>query len=81
MTEDDALPTWTIYYNATDYPGMYVVRRFLILGGGRGLHHDALPCFVGETLEGARESLPHERGLVMLARAASDPPQVVETWM
>jgi len=77
----DALPTWTIYFNATDYPGKFVVRRFVILGGGRGLHKDAEPCFVGDSLEAARDSLPHERGLYCMPRQAGDEPQIVETWI
>lgn len=81
MREGDELPIWTIYQSPSDFPGKYVVRRFYLVGGGGGLHHDPAPCFVGDTLDDARDSLPHERGLVCMPRQAADLPQIVESWI
>lgn len=79
MHERDELPMWTIYASPADFPGRYVVRRSVIGQGGR-MRMDPAPSFVGPSLDAARDSLPHERGLVCMVRAPSDPPQIVEVW-
>ena len=66
------LTLWTVYYNAADYPGKYVVRAWDV----------ATPrpeCSVHETLAEARAALP--RGLFNLGRFAEDDPVIVETWV
>lgn len=77
----EGLSIWTIYASPTDYPGLYVVRCWRILGGGRGLEKDAAPLYVGGSLEEARAALPRERGLYCMGRRALDEPQIVESWI
>lgn len=77
MSERDELPMWTIYQSPTDYPGQFVVRRFVMRRGV--VHVDAEPCFVAPTLDRARKALP-QRGLVRMERAPADERQIVEVW-
>ena len=72
---------WTIYYDPLDYPGRYVVRRWVVDNSRFGPEpkNDPKPCWVGETLEGARASLPP--GLYLIPRFDTDAPPVVECWI
>jgi len=72
---------WNVYKNPTDYPGKYVVRRWKIGGDGlRGVViYDAKPCYVGDTLEEARASIPE--GCTMLPRDGRDDPCIHEVWV
>lgn len=73
------MSTWTIYYNPSDLPGHYVVRRFDIMQG----ETEPVPAlqyhYAGVSLEGARESLPP--GLTPIPRSPADDPAIVETWL
>ncbi len=71
-----ALPMWTIYHNPKDYPGMYVVRRALILAGV--VQQDPV-AYVTTTLADARRAVP--AGLFNLGRSPGDEPQIVEVWV
>jgi len=67
---------FTVYENPKDYPGKFVIRRFV------GTVPDQQPTAVSDTLQGARADLlkihPH---LVHLSRRAGDDPVIVETWL
>lgn len=73
----DVLTMFTIFYNPTDYPGQWIVRRFLITRG------DVLPdrhsTGFALDLDAARSLIP--LGLVRLDRSPQDHASVVETWI
>lgn len=64
---------WVVYFNPTDFPGLYVVRKF-IGEEGSGFH------MVRTTLEAAREPLK-ALGLTCIQRMEGDEPQIVEVWL
>lgn len=74
MEADRYLAIWHIYFNTADYPGLYVARKWLV-------KDEPVPTtegFVGTTLQEVRDQLPW--GLMLMPRAPSDPPVVVESW-
>jgi hypothetical protein len=72
------LRTYTIYRNALDHPGKYVVRGFTIYAGAE--RPDTEPLAVVDTLDEARDAIPASAS-VRFGRADADGPQIVETWM
>lgn len=64
---------WVIYFNPTDYPGLFVTRKFV----GETPTGDYAAC---KDLETARE-LPVMHGLTMVPRMEGDEPQIVEVWL
>lgn len=66
------LPVFTVFYNATDFPGKYVVRLF---DGKAPLRLLA----VKDTLEEARATIP--QGYARFDRHPEDDPVIVEVWM
>jgi hypothetical protein len=71
------LETYTIYHDPTDYPGRYVVRRFVVAAG----HPipDLTPIIVTTSRLEARNAIP--RGLTCFPRDPTDEPAIVETWL
>lgn len=77
MTEKTSLMTqWVIYYNTSDYPGKYVVRKCHIFADGLNLHGEGI---VTNTLDEARSVIP--LGLHRIQRYDEDDPVIVETWI
>lgn len=76
-SEPDALDLFTVYESPSDAPGMFVVRRWVVVRG----ESDALPAeaFQFYTLDMARAAIP--RGRVSLPREHGDDPTIVETWV
>lgn len=74
----DELPVYTVYYNPADFPGQYVVRRFVVTSGSAP-QADESPLYVGDSLERARDIIPP--GLYCFSGDAADEPIVVESWM
>lgn len=72
-----ALTMYVVYENPSDYPGKFVVRRWLIYRGVR--NPTKLAHAVGTSLEDVRCSIPH--GLIQIDRSPSDDPVIVETWV
>lgn len=72
----DGLSMWTVYYNPTDAPGLFVVRRFNITKAGA---EASRVSFSALTLRDARSYIPP--GLHNLGREPGDEPQIVETWV
>lgn len=73
---NDTLSMWTVYKSPTDFPGLFVARRFDIAAG------EACPTdirAVASTLALVRELIP--QGLHCMQRDESDEPQIVETWI
>lgn len=69
--------TYTIYANPSDYPGLYVVRKWRI--ESHGLIAGELIHPPVKTLEAARACIP--AGLCCIPRDAKDDPVVVEIWL
>lgn len=70
------LDIWTVYHNPSDYPGLYVLRRFVTSAAGVFADQNA---HVGRTLADVRRHIPP--GLLFIPRQSADEPQVVETWL
>lgn len=64
---------YCIYFNPSDFPGKYVVRKF------EGMVPDESALIITNTLEDARSVIP--KYAVMLTRAEDDDPVIVETWL
>lgn len=67
---------WVVYFNPSDYPGKWVVRKFTIVAG-RIEASDAL--HVCSSCSEARENIP--LGLACIPRHAQDEPHIVEAWI
>ena len=63
---------FVIYFNPSDSPGNYVVRRFA------GMVADEFPVITAASLEEARSVIPG--WCAGLARSVEDDPVIVETW-
>lgn len=74
-TDPFVLQMWTIYERPRDFPDVFVVREWRVVGG-RSQPGDALSA---PTLEEARELVPLD--CVKLARSDGDDPKIVETWI
>lgn len=68
---------YVIYENPSDYPGQFVLRRFCLHTGQ--IVPDEVPLTVADTLEGARQGLPH--GVIWSARQPDDDPAICEVWL
>lgn len=74
-----ALEMFTVYSNPSDYPGLYVARRWLV--GHRVIVSDTDSAVLRSTnLEDLRDQLASKR-LTPIARDPSDDPCIVETWI
>lgn len=70
------LEMFVIFDKPKDYPGIFVVRRFIIendMAIPTNLH------WMGETLKEARESIPPH--CVRIERDPNDEPQIIESWI
>ena len=67
---------YTVYKDPSDYPGKFVIRRFVISGGN--VEPANLIC-VEDDLETALTRLPP--GLVKIDRFENDDPKILEVWM
>jgi len=68
----NAVEIYTVYYNTLDYPGLYVVRRWLNDVPTDDVH-------TAKTLEEIRNFVPPDK--VFLDRMPGDDPVIVETWL
>jgi hypothetical protein len=68
------LEIFTVYFDPSDFPGMYVVRRHVT-----GVGPDAEPLIVTDTLQIARNAIPAY--LVPMDRHPQDDPCILETWL
>lgn len=74
--ETETLKIWTIYENPKDYPGLFVVRCWLVQGAAVGASN---VCHSAKTLDEARSYVPPY--LHRLNRMPGDDPCIVETWI
>lgn len=63
---------WTIYHDPSDFPGLYVARRFM-------LDVPTNDIFTAKTIENIRSMLPF--GLHRLDRDPRDDSKIVEVWI
>lgn len=63
---------WTVYDSPTDFPDLFVARRWL-------LDRPTEEVLQDKTLDGLRRKL--RQGLVRLERSPQDDPKIVETWL
>jgi hypothetical protein len=74
----DELPIYTVYYNPADYPGKYVMRRFVITAKGECVA-DEKPICVVSALGRIHDWLPE--GLVYIPRAESDDDVIIGSFL
>ncbi len=74
--DPDALRMFVIYDHPKDFPGHYVVRRWLVSGANVMVSPQAQ---LADSLEDARKLIPF--GKVMLGRAPEDDPVIAEIWL
>lgn len=74
--QNNGLVVFTVYENPSDYPGKFVVRRWV------GMDPSPTPEYVEDSLEMARKRLlvdfPY---LERLDRSINDDPVILETWI
>lgn len=70
---------FAIYFNPSDFLGMYVLRRWAIKEGVPFPVPDATPMLVARSLEEVRAQVP--KGLVCIRRDPTDDPVIVEVWI
>lgn len=69
---------YCVYNSPSDFPGLYVVRRWVIENGV--MTPEADPCMMSKNLEWVRWFLS-SAGLVCVTRRKEDNPVIVETWL
>ncbi len=74
----DPICQYFIYWNPVDYPGQYVVRRYVIDAGSE-LRPDPKPIIVTGYLDKARDVVPI--GMCRMRPEKSAPPQILEIWI
>jgi hypothetical protein len=72
----DILSMWVIYFDPTDYPQKWVVRRWDV---GHGIVRAQPKAAICDSLRKARTFIPF--GLVRLDRMEADEPQIKEVWL
>lgn len=76
------LSVWVVYWNTSDSPGQFTVRRHDVFSdGSHGPFHQASHSGKWLGIAGARALLPRDRGLVCIGRLAEDDPVIVEVWL
>lgn len=72
----EVLTLYVLYFNPSDYPGQYVVRRQHVKDGRLAIDVEVL---VFKTLTTARRHIP--AGLVNIGRMPDDDPAILEAWV
>lgn len=67
---------YVVYFNPSDYPGLYVVRRQVAMRGH--VVKDAQPAGVSNSLAQVRCSIPN--GLTRFPPDPNDDPVILEVW-
>lgn len=67
---------WVVYDSPADFPGRFVVRKWVIRKSGE---QPTTEVYHAKTLEGVRAMVSH--GLVCIPRDENDNPNIVETWL
>ena len=69
---DYTLHIWTIYFDPSDFPGLYVARKF-------NVDKPTKEFKTAKTLEEIRLAIP--QGLFCIPADPSDDPVIVESWL
>lgn len=70
------MTTYTVYFNTTDYPGLYVIRKFLIEPG------KVTPLqIIAVSSDYAKAINEIPPGFHAIQRDKSDDPVIIETWI
>lgn len=69
----DSITVYAVYKNPSDYPGKFVVRKFI------GETPDVNPSIVADSLIEARKVIPRDK--VRLTPSITDDPVIIETWL
>lgn len=74
------MDSYTIYASPSDYPGQYVVRRWVI--EGTKITPDPEPLIVTQNVgEARRKILEQDPGLVCFGHDFESDPAILETWL
>jgi hypothetical protein len=77
---EEGFSVWTVFNNeTTDFPGVYVCRRFESYGKPQPHVIAREVVATGQTVEEVRNKLPE--GLHCLPRSENDDPNIIETWI
>lgn len=79
MTPDGGVCTFALYIDPADYPGQYVVRRWVVPRGSVEGIPDREPLYVGLSRTEAAASVP--QGLTWLPRLPQDDPAICGVWL
>lgn len=79
VQDDVVISQYVVYFNPSDYPGKFVVRRFDILRRIPEPVPAKEPLIVTDDLERARCAVPF--GLHRLPRFAGDDANILEVWI
>jgi len=71
---------WVVTYNPSDFPGLYVVRKFLLSKAEDGTvaNDPTSDCWSAETIDAVREKIPD--GHTCVPRRPHYDPVIVEVW-
>lgn len=73
----EGLLFYTVYFNPSDYPGKYVVRKTIVNAGG--VHHAEEAEIIAQDLESARKVIPWH--LHRMDPWPGDDPAIFEIWL
>jgi hypothetical protein len=75
----EQLYMWVIYDHPKDHPNNIVARKWQI---GEGVYAPTGLVLLGDSLDGMRQCLIEEHGMVApLARKEGDDPVIIESWV
>jgi len=77
----DALTTYAVYFNPSDYPEKYVVRGYVVSKEFPDGNPIIVPEMVVDSLQECREEMILKRGLYHLNRNPDDDPCIVEVYL
>ena len=69
------LPMWVIYYDPSDYPGLWVARLHVSLPEPMATN----VVLTASSLDAIREQIPDD--LMPFGRHSADDPKIVEVWL
>jgi hypothetical protein len=77
LPADDALRMWTLYEKPADYPDAFVLREWVITGGGAVPMRGTFVASKLETLQG----MMADKGLTFIPRDPRDPPHILGVYL
>lgn len=74
--EKHYLSVWTVFDHPTDYPEVFIARKWLLVSGVAVATSETV---TGPTLQSVRDQIP--AGLHCFARSPEDDVYIVESWL